>query len=86
MLSILTDRPVSRSPSATPEKRLPSASSPSPPVEQPGSVERSSETEEVIKLSHYPSAHVKTDLPAIEREDWPAPPATAVNNKNLGKT
>ena len=50
------------------------------------SPERSADTEAIIKLSHYPSAELKKDVePAIEREDWPAPPAMAVITKNLGR-
>jgi len=47
--------------------------------------EQDADTEAIIKLSHYPSAQVKKDTqPAIEREDWPAPPATAIVTKNMG--
>lgn len=79
MLNILSGTP---SPRASPRR------SPSTPdrTERLKSPERSSETEEVIKLSHYPSAQVKAkdEVAPIEREDWPAPPATAVVSKNLG--
>lgn len=50
------------------------------------SVERPADAEAIIKLSHYPAAEERRDVPpAIEREDWPAPPAIAVITKNLGK-
>lgn len=79
MLDILRDSPrVPRSPSRS--KRSESA-------ERAKSPDRPPETEAVIKLSHYPSAEERKDIePAIEREDWPAPPATAVTAKNLSKT
>ncbi|KAF6041415.1 ABLIM3 [Bugula neritina] len=49
--------------------------------------EQDADTEAIIKLSHYPSAQVKKDTqPAIEREDWPAPPATAIVTKNMVRT
>ncbi|XP_067947482.1 uncharacterized protein [Watersipora subatra] len=47
------------------------------------SPERPADTEAVIKLSHYPSAEIRKDIPPIEREDWPAPPAIAVITKHL---
>lgn len=66
--------------SKSPSRNVRSAS-----AERAKSPDRPPETEAVIKLSQHPGAEVRKDLPAIEREDWPAPPATAVTTKNLGK-
>lgn len=66
--------------------KSPSRSKRSESADRAKSPDRTPETERVIKLSHYPNAEVRKDVELpIEREDWPAPPATAVITKNIGK-
>lgn len=65
--------------------KSPSRSVRSASAERATSPDRPAETEAVIKLSQHPGAEVRKDKePPIEREDWPAPPATAVTAKNIG--